>query len=123
MGLTFTKDFFKDGSNRFGVFWDGAKDDPSLDYLDIFLMDEGGAGVLHLLKMSEDLYNEIIEKIPQNGIVEQYREHFGVVVQAGKTELINFIGDEEEVLSILDTKVFLSKLEECINFIRSSYTF
>lgn len=123
MGLIFTKDFFKDGSNRFGVFWDGVTDDLSLDCLDCFLMDEGGAGVSHLLKMSEELRDEIIEKIPHNEVVEQYREHFGVVIRSDKTELINFIGNEEEILSILDTNIFISKLEECINFIRANYTF
>nr|AAZ91420.1 hypothetical protein [Neisseria polysaccharea] len=58
MSLIFTKDFFKDGSNdRFGVF----ETNDNLAWLGSFLMDDGGVGVLHLLKMSESLLKEIQE--------------------------------------------------------------
>lgn len=84
MSLIFTKDFFKDGSNdRFGVF----ETDDSLAWLGSFLMDDGGVGIHHLLEMSEKLRNDILEKRSSNEIVEQYREHFGVIVDKNNTKI------------------------------------
>lgn len=115
MSLTFTKDFFQNGSHRFGV----DENNEAFFGLDLFLMDDGGVGVHHLLEMSEMLRDDILRKRVSGEVVEQYREHFGVIIEGEDTKIDSLLTDE--ILSIMPTTIFLEKLEECINFIKSNY--
>lgn len=117
MSLIFTKDFFRDGSNdRFGVF----ETDDSLAWLGSFLMDDGGVGVLHLLKMSESLLKQIQETSSFQEEIYQYRENFGVIINGNKVEIDSLLTDE--IVSVIPTDIFIENLKECINFIRKNYT-
>ena len=117
MSLIFTKDFFKDGSNdRFGVF----ETNDNLAWLGSFLMDDGGVGVLHLLKMSESLLKEIQENASSQEEIYQYRENFGVIINGDIVQIDSLLTDE--IVSVISTKIFTEKLKECINFIKKNYT-
>ncbi len=115
MSLIFVKDLFKDGSNRFGVI---ANDDNWYG-LNLFLMDDGGIGVHHLLEMSKKLRANILEKQSSGETVEQYREYFGVIFDKNHIQIVSLLTDE--ILSTMPTTVFLEKLEECIEFIELNY--
>lgn len=119
MSLIFTKDFFKSGSNRFGVYFDENDDNQSYAWIADFLMDDGGSGEYHLLTMSEELLQEIIEKVPNGEEVEQYRSHFGVIVNGEETKIDSLLTDE--IVSTMPTEFFVEKLRECIDFIEKNY--
>ncbi|WP_245636559.1 hypothetical protein [Eikenella longinqua] len=64
----------------FGVRFEETEGYEGFVWLAYFLMDDGGTRIQHLLEMSEILLKEILEKVPNGIEVEQYREHFGVIV-------------------------------------------
>lgn len=83
-------------------------------------MDDGGVGVLHLLKMSESLLKEIQENVSPQEEIYQYRENFGVIINGDIVQIDNLLTDE--IVSVISTKIFTEKLKECINFIKKNYT-
>ena len=119
MSLIFTKNFFRDGDNDFGAYFDGNGDNDDYEWLAYFLMDDGGSGVHHLLTMSEELLQEIIEKVPNGEEVEQYRAHLGAIVNAEETKIDSMLVDE--IVSVMPTEFFVKKLKECIDFIKKNY--
>lgn len=82
-------------------------------------MDDGGMGVQHLLEMSETLLKEILEEVPNGGEVEQYREHFGVIVGKEMTKIDSLLTDE--IVVVMPTEIVIEKLKECIEFIKNNY--
>ena len=119
MNLIFTKDFFQSGSNRFGVLFHESNGYENFGWLADFLMDDGGMGVKHLLEMSETLLKEILEEVPNGGEVEQYREHFGVIVGKEMTKIDSLLTDE--IVVVMPTEIGIEKLKECIEFIKNNY--
>ena len=119
MSLIFTKDFFQSRSNRFGVLFHESSGYENFGWLADFLMDDGGIGVKHLLEMSETLLKEILEKIPNGDEVEQYREHFGVIVGKERTKIDSLLTDE--IVEVMPTEIVIEKLKECIGFIMNNY--
>ena len=103
MDLIFTKDFFQSGSNRFGVLFHESSGYENFGWLAVFLMDDGGMGVKHLLEMSETLLKEILEEVPNGSEVEQYREHFGVIVGKEMTKIDSLLTDE--IVVVMPTRV------------------
>lgn len=119
MSLVFTKHFFDDEEERFGAYFDENEDNPTVYWLANFLMDDGGCGVFHLLKMSEELLEELLEKFPSDKPIEQYREHFGVIIKGHQTEIDSLLTDE--IVSVIPTEFFIEKLKGCIFFIKTNY--
>ena len=76
-------------------------------------------GVRHLLEMSETLLKEILEEVPNGGEVEQYREHFGVIVGKEMTKIDSLLTDE--IVVVMPTEIVIEKLKECIEFIKNNY--
>ena len=76
-------------------------------------------GVRHLLEMSETLLKEILEEVPNGSEVEQYREHFGVIVGKEMTKIDSLLTDE--IVVVMPTEIVIEKLKECIEFIKNNY--